>query len=62
MAEDLKKIKEQALADFSEYISPMKVRTMKSAGLDIIEDKREGACVWDITGKSTSTARPAPAS
>lgn len=29
----------------------MKVRTMKAAGLDIIEDKRDGACVWDITGE-----------
>jgi len=51
MEHDLKKVKENALSDFSRYISPMKVRTMKAAGLDIIEDKREGACVWDITGK-----------
>jgi acetylornithine/succinyldiaminopimelate/putrescine aminotransferase len=51
MNEDLEKIKKQALADFAEYLSPMKTRTMKSAGLDIIEDKREGASVWDITGK-----------
>jgi putrescine aminotransferase len=51
MAQDLQRIKDQALSDFSRYISPMKVRTMKAAGLDIIEDKREGACVWDITGK-----------
>ena len=36
---------------FQKYISPMKVRTMKAAGLDIIEDRRDGACVWDITGK-----------
>jgi len=51
MEHDLKKVKENALSDFSRYISPMKVRTMKAAGLDIIEDKREGASVWDITGK-----------
>jgi len=51
MEHDLKKVKENALSDFSRFISPMKVRTMKAAGLDIIEDKREGACVWDITGK-----------
>ena len=51
MEQDLRKVKETALADFSRYLSPMKVRTMKAAGLDIIEDKREGACVWDITGK-----------
>ncbi len=51
MATDPKAIKEQALADFSKHISPMKVRTMKSVGLDIIEDRREGASVWDVTGK-----------
>ena len=51
MDADLTKIKEQAMADFAEFISPMKVRTMKAAKLDIIEQKREGACVWDITGK-----------
>jgi len=51
MEQDLQKVKETALSDFSRYLSPMKVRTMKAAGLDIIEDKREGACVWDITGK-----------
>jgi len=51
MAEDREKIKKQALADFTEYISPMKARTMKSAGLDIIEDRRDGASVWDMTGK-----------
>jgi putrescine aminotransferase len=51
MAQDLQNVKDQALSDFSRYISPMKVRTMKAAGLDIIEDRRDGACVWDITGK-----------
>ncbi|MEI6609109.1 MAG: aspartate aminotransferase family protein [Deltaproteobacteria bacterium] len=51
MEQDLKRVKETALSDFSRYLSPMKVRTIKAAGLDIIEDKREGACVWDITGK-----------
>jgi len=51
MGADPKKIKEEALADFSKYISPMKVRTMRTAGLDIIEDRRDGASVWDITGR-----------
>lgn len=51
MDADLTKTKEQALADFARFINPMKVRTMKAAGLDIVEQKREGACVWDITGK-----------
>jgi putrescine aminotransferase len=44
-------VKKQALADFARHINPMKVRTLKSAGIDIIEEKREGACTWDITGK-----------
>jgi len=51
MSQDLEDLKKQVLADFAEFLSPMKVRTMKSAGLDIIEEKRDGACVWDITGK-----------
>ncbi|HSV95610.1 MAG TPA: hypothetical protein VLM75_01620 [Spirochaetota bacterium] len=29
----------------------MKVRTLKSAGIDIIGKKRAGACTRDITGK-----------
>jgi len=44
-------IKQKAFADFAEYINPMKVRTMKSAGLDIIEARRQGASVWDIEGR-----------
>jgi len=51
MQVDPEELKEKALKDFAEYISPMKVRTMKSAGLDIIEEKRDGATVWDITGR-----------
>jgi putrescine aminotransferase len=51
MENDPVKIKTEALSDFSKFIGPMKVRIMKAAGLDIIEDKREGVNVWDITGK-----------
>jgi acetylornithine/succinyldiaminopimelate/putrescine aminotransferase len=51
MGTDLKSIKEEALSNFAEFINPMKVRTMKTAGLDILEDKRDGASVWDITGR-----------
>ena len=43
--------KEQALADFSRHINPMKVRTLKSAGIDIVEERREGACTWDLAGR-----------
>jgi putrescine aminotransferase len=45
------KLKEQALADFSRHLNPMKVRTLKAAGIDIIEERRDGACTWDITGR-----------
>jgi putrescine aminotransferase len=45
------KLKAQALADFASHINPMKVRTLKSAGIDIVEERREGACTWDITGQ-----------
>ena len=51
MGNDPAKIKTEALSDFAKFISPMKVRIMKAAGLDIIEDKREGVNVWDITGE-----------
>ena len=45
-------LKAQALADFAAHINPMKVRTLKSAAIDIVEEKREGSRTWDITGKS----------
>lgn len=51
MEDSPEKIKAQALSDFAEFIGPMKVRTMKAAGIDVIEDKREGVSVWDVTGK-----------
>ncbi|MBW1892701.1 MAG: aspartate aminotransferase family protein [Deltaproteobacteria bacterium] len=48
---ELEAIKKQALADFASFVNPQKARVLKNAGLDIIEGKREGALVWDITGK-----------
>lgn len=48
---ELEELKTQALADFSKYVNPQKARVLKNAGLDIIEGKREGAAVWDITGE-----------
>jgi putrescine aminotransferase len=51
MAEDPAAIKAQALADYAEYCNPMKLRTLKHAGLEIIEDRREGALMWDLTGE-----------
>ncbi len=49
--EKLDELKAQILADYAEYSNLMKVRTLKNAGLDIIEGRREGALVWDICGK-----------
>jgi putrescine aminotransferase len=43
-------LKKQALKDFAQYVNPQKARILKNAGLDIIEGKREGTVVWDITG------------
>ena len=51
MSDDLNTLKQRALADFAEFVNPMKVRTMKAAGIDLIEERRDGACTWDLTGK-----------
>lgn len=51
MKEDPQEVKKKILDDFGTFINPMKVRTMKNAGLDILEEKRLGASVWDISGK-----------
>ncbi|MBN1883004.1 MAG: aspartate aminotransferase family protein [Deltaproteobacteria bacterium] len=47
---DAESVKKQVLADFSEYVNPQKARVLTNSGLDIIEGRREGATVWDITG------------
>ena len=49
--EEYARIKEEALADFARYVNPQKARILKNAGLDVIEGRREGALVWDITGR-----------
>ena len=43
-------LKKQALRDFARHVNPQKARILTNAGLDIIEGKREGTVVWDITG------------
>jgi putrescine aminotransferase len=50
MSEDPAAIKAQALADYGAYCNPMKLRTLRHAGLEIIEGRREGARMWDLTG------------
>ena len=42
---------DQVLKLFAKHINPSKVRILKSAGLDLVEGKREGPYVWDISGK-----------
>jgi acetylornithine/succinyldiaminopimelate/putrescine aminotransferase len=50
MTDDPATIKAQALADYAAYSNPMKLRTLRHAGLEIIEGRREGALMWDVTG------------
>lgn len=44
-------VKRQAIHDFAAHVNPMKARILAHAGLDIIEGRREGARVWDMTGR-----------
>ncbi len=48
---DPDKIRQEAEANYKEYVNPFALRMLKNASLDIIEDKREGASVWDISGE-----------
>ncbi|MBI2712330.1 MAG: aspartate aminotransferase family protein [Bdellovibrio sp.] len=41
---------DQILKLFGQHINPSKVRILKSAGLDLVEGKREGPYVWDVSG------------
>ena len=34
--------KQQAIADFAEYVSPQKVRAYQSLGVDFVPGRREG--------------------
>lgn len=47
---EIEELKQKTLSDYAKYVNPQKARVLKNAGLDIIEGKREGAAVWDITG------------
>ena len=46
----LNKKKQDVLSLYARYVNPQKVRMLKNAGLDILEGRREGACVWDMNG------------
>ena len=49
--EESLEIKQKALADFARYVNPQKARILKNSGLDVLEDRREGAVVWDVAGR-----------
>jgi len=45
------KIRQETETNYREYINPFALRMFKNASLDIIEGKREGASVYDISGE-----------
>ncbi len=45
------KIREETERNYREHVNPFALRMFKNASLDIIEGKRSGASVWDISGK-----------
>ncbi|MBU1713952.1 MAG: aspartate aminotransferase family protein [Proteobacteria bacterium] len=47
---DPEKIRKETETNYREYLNPFVLRMFKNAGLDIIEGRREGASVWDVTG------------
>ncbi len=48
---DPEKIRKETEFNYREYVNPFALRMFKNASLDIIEGKREGASVWDISGE-----------
>jgi putrescine aminotransferase len=48
---DPEKIRKEAEKNYREHVNPFALRMLKSASLDIIEGKRSGASVWDVSGK-----------
>jgi putrescine aminotransferase len=48
---DPEKIRKETEKNYREHVNPFALRMLKNASLDIIEGKRSGASVWDISGK-----------
>jgi putrescine aminotransferase len=48
---DPEKIRKETEINYREYVNPFALRMFKNASLDIIEGRREGACVWDVSGE-----------
>jgi len=49
--EELERIKQAGLSEFARHVNPQKARLLANAGLAVLEGRREGACVWDVTGE-----------
>src|SRR4030042_3208116 len=45
------KIRKESEENYRQYVNPFALRMFKNASLDIIEGRREGASVWDISGQ-----------
>ena len=48
---DPEKIRKETEKNYREHVNPFALRMLKNASLDIIEGKRSGASVWEISGK-----------
>ncbi len=48
---DPDKIRQEAETNYREYVNPFALRMLKNSSLDIIEGKRSGSSVWDISGE-----------
>ena len=48
---DADSIRKETEKYYREYVNPFALRMFKNASLDIIEGKREGASVWDVSGE-----------
>ena len=48
---DPEKIRRETEINYREYVNPFALRMLKNASLDIIEARREGASVWDVSGE-----------
>jgi len=48
---DPERIRRETEENYREHVNPFALRILKSAGLDIIEGRREGASVWDVSGR-----------
>ena len=48
---DPDKIRRETETNYREYVNPFAMRMFKNASLDIIESRREGASVWDVSGE-----------